>query len=472
MRISDPLPGTPGLISTFFDLGACGYTADEYVVSGTATAFEHAGPVTQDGRWKARPAGTAPYTTRIVVYRPADAAAFDGTVVVEWLNVSSGADAPAVWLMTHRQLLRAGHAWVGISAQRDGVEGGSLFADLPGDWSSITLPPLKESDPRRYAELAHPGNRYSYDIFAQLGAALRDAGTAATLGLPTPQRIIAAGESQSAASLVTFINAVAPLNQVYDGYLVHGRPGLPLGLASGSRTESEPVPARVRTDGPAPILILQSETDVVGLLDAVGSRQPDDQRVRLWEIAGAAHADTYTLGASFTDSGRLPPDELAALLVPRADPLGIPFPAPINSGPQQHYVAQAAVEALRRWIRDGVAPPQAQRLELAEPASSDGSHPLRTDGHGNALGGVRTPWVDVPTAVLSGLVPAGAPAPAALFGSTLPLPGLAELYPAGLPDYAPLFRAAAEEAVDAGFLLRDDLAEIIATAATAFRTPG
>ena len=71
------------------------------------------------------PSGTADYTTRIVVLTPADRAQFNGTVLVEWLNVSGGIDAPAVWMMAHREIVRAGYAYVAVSAQRVGVQGGA-----------------------------------------------------------------------------------------------------------------------------------------------------------------------------------------------------------------------------------------------------------------------------------------------------------------------------------------------------------
>jgi Alpha/beta hydrolase domain len=106
--------GPPSLISTFFDLGESGYTAAEFFASGEAAAYEAAGATGDDGAWSVRPGRRAPFTTRLVVYRPSDPAAFGGTVVVEWLNVSSGADAPACWLTAHRQLIRDGAAWIGV----------------------------------------------------------------------------------------------------------------------------------------------------------------------------------------------------------------------------------------------------------------------------------------------------------------------------------------------------------------------
>src|SRR5437773_2472833 len=59
-------------------------------------------------------------------------------------------------------------------------------------------------DPARYSGLTHPGDSYSYDMFSQAGQAVR--GNAATvLGGLRPARVIAAGESQSAGRMVTYI---------------------------------------------------------------------------------------------------------------------------------------------------------------------------------------------------------------------------------------------------------------------------
>ena len=158
----------------------------------------------------------------------------------------------------------------------------------------------------------------------------------------------------------------------------------------------------MRTDGRAAVLTVQTETDVTGVLAGVTARQPDSSRLRWWEIAGAAHADTYVLGAAFSDSGDLPPAELARLLAPTAEVLGIRFPAPVNSGPQHHYVAQAAIAHLDRWARGGPPPPRSPWLET----DPDDHMRLVTDEAGIARGGIRTGWVDVPVAVLSG-TPAG-----------------------------------------------------------------
>ncbi len=52
---------------------------------------------------------------------------FNGTVVVEWLNVSGGGDGSPDWFFLHRHLMREGVAWVGVSAQKAGIDGGGVL---------------------------------------------------------------------------------------------------------------------------------------------------------------------------------------------------------------------------------------------------------------------------------------------------------------------------------------------------------
>ena len=156
-----PVPGRPNLLLGGYNLATLGYRAEEFFVSGSASCYEPVGDCGPDGRWSAARASTAGYTTRVVALTPTDAAVFNGTVIVEWLNVSGGIDAPAVWFMAHRELVRQGCAYVAVSAQRVGVEGGgvTLVANLS----------LKTLDPNRYASLNHPGDAFCFDIFSQVG---------------------------------------------------------------------------------------------------------------------------------------------------------------------------------------------------------------------------------------------------------------------------------------------------------------
>jgi Alpha/beta hydrolase domain len=477
-RVTGPVEGAPGIIMTGFDLAQVGYTLEEFFLEGTATSFEPVGGLGADGRWQVTPARRAPFVTRLVVCRPSDPGTFTGTVILEWLNVSAGFDAPAHWMLTHRQVVRAGWAWAGVSAQRAGIEGGSIFESAaaesagaePDEGSrSLMLPALKASDPARYGGLSHPGDAFSFDIFSQAARAARGGGI---LGPLSAESVLASGQSQSAIHLVTYVNAVEPTvppEAACDGYLIGSRAGMaaPLGGWDGRIRTEGPDGVRIRPDRRAPVLTVQTETDITGVLAGVSARQPDDDSFRWWEIAGAAHADTYVLGgAGFSDSGDLPPAELARLTAPTDKPLGIACPAPVNAGLQHHYVAQAALAHLDRWARGGPPPPSASRLE------TDPDDPMRllTDDSGIARGGIRTGWVDAPTSVLSGLAPDGAAGLAVLLGTTRVFDDaeLARRYPGGQDDYAAAFRATTERAVADGFVLAEDADEIVAVAAAGY----
>ena len=196
--------GSPVVFPVSFDLAQVGYEQSEYFISGTATSYLPIGSLGSDGEWAVTPGSSASYTTRILVRRPTDPRRFDGTVVVEWLNVTGGVDADPDWTEAHNELIRDGFAWVGVSAQAVGANA------------------LKTEDAVRYAPLSHPGDSFSYDIFSQAGRAVRQDAPLVLNGL-RPRRVLAAGESQSAGRLVTYIDAVHPVAHVYDGYLVHSR---------------------------------------------------------------------------------------------------------------------------------------------------------------------------------------------------------------------------------------------------------
>jgi hypothetical protein len=457
-----PLEGSSPVPAGSYDLEELGYTEQEFLIEGTATSFAITGERTADGHWTVTPDAQAPFVSRFIVRRPANPARFSGTVAVEWHNVSAGADGGPDWSLLHRDLVARGHAWVGVSAQKAGVDGGGMVEGMH----------LKKLDPDRYGQLHHPGDAWSFDIFSQVGAALRASGERSALGGLVPDRLLALGESQSAAFLVTYINAVDPLVQVFDGFFVHGRGANGAALdgfraAAGRNLEDAAAalrahPERIRDDARVPVLVLQSETDVV-LLGGGLPAQPDGDRLRLWEIAGAAHADTYLLVAGGQDDGNLSPDRLAELLRPTSQLFIGNTDTPINAGPQQHYVGQAALEHLVAWVADGTVPPAAPRLSVIDGAA------LELDDHDIARGGIRTPWVDVPTATLSGLGQSGQVF-AVLFGRTEPFDRatLEAIYPGGRAEYVRRFSESLDATITAGFILAEDRAEILSLADASF----
>ncbi len=441
--IEGPVAGAPFVAATTFDPAVVGYVQEEYFISGTATSFGSATPLGSDGQWTAVPGATAPYKTRIVVYRPIKKSKFNGTVLVEWLNVSGGLDAAAHWLGAHTELIREGWAWVGVSAQYVGVEGGAPL--LPG----LPASPLKTVDPARYGTLSHPGDSFSYDIFSQTGQAVRTPSGATPLADFKVKRVLAVGESQSAFRMVTYANAIQPIAGVYDGILIHSRGGGGANLADAPQTPvAAPSVVTIRTDTQVPVLTFQTETDLL-FLGSIPSRQPDTDMIRLWEVAGTAHADTYTVAVGMTDTGTVAGAELLVTTSPL--PGIITCPLPINSGPH-HFVLKAAAHALERWVRSGKPPASMPLLEVVPgpPVS------LARDADGNALGGIRTPQVDVPLAGFSGVGQTGSIL-CALFGTTVAFDAakLQSLYPTS-KAYVKAFNKATKVAVKAGVVRPKD----------------
>lgn len=432
-----PLTGGKGidLVTTSGpDLAAVEWVEEEFRAAGTATSYKAVGELPEDGTFVLEPDVTAEFATRIVVRRPGDDTGFNGTVVVEWLNVSGGLDAAPDWTFAAEELVLGGYAWVGVSAQQIGVEGGEVAVS-----TGIAAAPtggVKEHDPERYGDLVHPGDAFAYDIFTQVARALRAPGAGGAFGPHSPERLLAVGESQSAFALTTYVDGVQPLTQAFDGFLLHSRGGAPapLGTGGGAVDIASAIsagPARIRTDGTAPVLTLVTESDVIGVLNYYAARQPDSDGFRLWEVAGAAHADRYLLG-------------------PAADMLDCG--GPINDGPQR-FVVRAAVRQLDAWVRTGRPPPEAPRFEV-----TDGASPAyRRDDDGIVLGGIRTPLVDVPVAILSSETYPNPTIICLLLGSTKPISAerLAERY-ASSADYLAQYEASTRQAIATGFVLPDD----------------
>lgn len=409
--------------ATVADLAARGYEEHEFLMSGRADTFQKAGIWTGDGRWGARPTGvTQGYTTRLLVERPADPSVFNGTVVVEWLNVSFGVDIGVEWSQSYEHYTRAGYAYVGVTAQKVGAD------------------KLRSLDPARYGQVSLASDALSYSIFAQAAEAVR-ADAATLLGTGAPVKVLAASHSQSAGRLATFANAIQPIVPAYDGIMIHGRGagGAPI----GEGIVSLPLTARIRTDTVVPVFQIESETDVRTFADA---RQPDTSRVRTWEVAGTSHADAYGLAQYNAQNAR-----------DRAINDGRPISCdrPVNAMTWR-YASNAAYHHLDRWARGLGVPPSGAQIGLLLGT-------IRRDADGNALGGVRLPDLDAPLAAYGPSNTGGEVVGACLLlGSTTAF-GSARirwLYPTR-QDYVTAFTQAADRAVAAGHLLPADRDEAV-----------
>jgi hypothetical protein len=419
--VSGPVTGgTHGFpfTASAVDLRSHGYAEQEYLLSGTARSFTSSEPLTSEGRWRVRQDAAAPYRTRMLVRAPVDPKRFNGTVVVEWLNVSAGRDIDVDWKYGYNQLLDDGFAYVGVTAQVVGLNA------------------LTTWDPARYGSLSIPSDDFSYDIFSQAGQALLSAAGPDPLRGLRVRDLIAAGESQSAGRLTTYVNAVAPSAKVYDGYLIHSR-GATGAILSGTLRPA--TPTLLRTDLARPVLVLQTETDVLNHLPA---RQPDGKYHRLWEAAGTAHVDNDVLTLMGYQGRRQSPEGATPSCT-----------SPPNTAPQS-YLFDAVYAALRKWVRSDSQPPNAPRMLI-----NDTGTDVARDAFGNGLGGIRLPHLAVPAAILTGTgnTPAdGNPISAfcRLFGTTTPFDAgtLTTLYPTHAA-YVKAFTAATKSLAAQGFLL-------------------
>lgn len=418
-----PVSGAEGVL----DLAAHGYVEREYLLSGQADTYAQDGLWTDDGRWATHVATTGnPYTTRMVVVRPDDPARFNGTVVVEWLNVSFGVDIPVDFSQSYEHFLREGYAYVGVTTQKAGAD------------------KLKSLDPARYGAVDLDSDTLSYDVFSQAAQAVRT--HPELVGGRAPAVVLGTGHSQSALRLTTYANAVQPVRGVYDGLMIHGRAALAAPIGDGV---VGPLSARIRTDLTVPVFVLQSETDVI----ASNSVRQDTARVRTWEVAGTAHADQYGLDLYNAANAR-----------DRSINDGAPTTCdkPVNSMTFR-YAENAAFAHLDRWARGGAAPPTAPPISVLLGLL------IRRDADQNALGGIRLPDFDAPVAAYAPNNSGGnVPGACLLLGTTTPLTAarIRALYP-DHATYVAKFTAAADRALRAGYLLPADRDEAVARAQAA-----
>lgn len=436
--MTGPVPGAPQT-SGAAGIDALGYVEEEFFVSGTARSFDAEGELGDDGRWTLTERDEQPYTTRILVKRPVDPTDASGVVVVEWNNVSIGSDGTPDWTYTSAELTRAGHVHVAVSAQAAGVDDAGA-----GGITGAAGRPLTVADPARYAELSHPGDDHSYDLFSQVGAlvsAVPADGPDPLAGLPR-DHVIAMGESQSAFRLTTLVNGVHPIAPAFDGFLIHSRGGgaAPLDAAASEGLTSSIVgQVRIRDDVDVPVLLFSTETDLT-LLGYAGARQPDGDSIRSWDVAGTAHADAFLLGGDGTVAGQ-----------------ALGCGGPVNDGPQ-HLAIKAALAHLVAWVTDGTEPPAGEPIQVGD----DGA--IVRDADGNAVGGVRLPAVEVPVAALSGDA-TGDGVLCRLFGSTRPFPPEELVARYGDRDaYLRRYEEALDAAIADGFVLEGDRAAALAEA--------
>jgi hypothetical protein len=392
------------------NLSSRGYVEEEFFFEGAAT--QYATPALADG--VVLSAGN-PYKSRMIVRRPADPSRFNGVVLVEWVNVTSGYNLDLHWQASREYLTRHGYAYVGVSAQRVGVQQAPYG--------------LLEWSPNRYGTLdvtaggAITDDSLSYDIFSQAGRAIRS--QPGLLGGLKPRILIAVGASQSASRLTPYYNSIQPLHGIYDGFLLH--------VGGGP----------FRTDISTKLLRINTEREIVAGQAAI--RQPNSSTFRSWEIAGASHVDYWYMTYRQALVAR---DGLA------------PFNYQCDKQPLSHvnnkYVLNAGYGQLVDWILRNRPPSVATPIVV----NSDSPTDIPRDRNGLVFGGIRLATVEVPTATNDGVN--GSTGFCNLYGSHTPFPDamVQQLYP-NHQNYVKAVRKVTQQNLRDGFIVGEDAAEII-----------
>jgi hypothetical protein len=423
--VTGPIPSTSTdfpYIADGFDVEPpvpAGYVEQEYFFSGTGNLYEY----TPTGIEVVTPCPASvregtnctdiPYTTRMLVKCPIDPRKFSGTVIIEALNPSANFDIAAIWDRSLNYFVRDGDVFVGWTSK------------------SVTVNTLKTWNPARYAPLEWtyapftPGSNngvydgITFDIAAQIGALFKQNGASSPLNGLNVKHVYEAGFSQDGSFTFTqadIFNALERLaggSPVYHGYVPGGTNGpsdLNFGLtAAGALPPGDPRVQMQPRD--VPVIQTNTETEIaLGVLfpGGLAYRRADsdarNDRYRLWEVPGASHvsndsdAPVITLQLNLAELQGISPSELA--------PVGCTHQQFINGpvvgvrgviDPNDYpfaYIANAAFADLTKWIDFNQPPPHAPQIET----TSSTPPTIVFDKLGNALGGVRTPFVDVPTA--------------------------------------------------------------------------
>jgi hypothetical protein len=359
-----------------------GFTEQEFYIRGAASRYRIDDP-TRDAR---KVDSGHPYVTRVLVRRPVDPRKFNGTVVVEWLNVSTGQDVDFLYAGVRDLLLRDGYVWIGVSAQRMGVEqltrwNPDRYGKLTVAASTVDSADGKELDPGRPGSPMAGGDVLSWDIYSQVAAAIRDRSSPLMGGLKV-RHLIAAGQSQSAFRLSSYFNSIQPLHGLYEGFLLYDR--------------GSPFPHRNDVD--AKLVSLGTEFLNVYLR---GSPPPDASNQRWWELAGASHNSLAEI-QGYVDpvvkrDGALKAPSGAVLSVTDAVSSGNCSVTPLWSRVPNGDVLKAALKALNTWVAGGAPPPAFPRITL------DGNGEIMRDAEGRTLGGIRTAALDAPRSKSAGV---------------------------------------------------------------------
>jgi hypothetical protein len=282
--------------------------------------------------------GTAagePYETRLVIRKPKDNSKFSGLAIAEPMHPA----AAAAHAFEYNALYIMSEGHIAVEIDTTGVEQIAAF------------------NAERYGTLK-VGQRQVNDILAQAGALIRSPqGPIANLKL---RKMVLWGTSASSSMVVNYlpthkVQKLASMANIYDGFMPT--------MNSGANVPTADVP----------MIIVPTQNEYMEVATSAQDSDEPGKQLRVYEFAGMAHLDSRNTRKRLQQEDCLEPLSEMPL-----DPL-----------------ASVALHHLLRWVDKGVVPPKAPRVIMDLYTVNDGSL-MQLDQYGNAMGGIRNTWVDVP----------------------------------------------------------------------------
>jgi hypothetical protein len=348
LKIDGPIPVTqadepfrPDAARRPANLSSHGYVEEEYFVSGLV-----------DGR---------PYKTSLLIRRPGGAARFSQVAVIETLHVQGNTP---FWSIYRDRLMNDGHAWIMVASQRSALEAYVKGANA-ARYATLQIP---EAGGEANPLLRNPQDAISQAILSQVGALVKSQAGDAQLAGMTAKYLIMAGLSQTGVTTLHYIQESHAKARMADGKAIYD------GYFPGEAFVPGPI-----SGGDAAVIHVVGEGDFP-LFSALGpdafhtredSEAPHD-RFREYQFPAGSHLPTRGVPDARMIIGKpLAPGESLSQ-----------FPSSLF-----YY---AAFANLVDWVTKGIVPPKAPPIEMR-------NGEVVRDSFGNAKGGVRTPYVDVPT---------------------------------------------------------------------------
>jgi hypothetical protein len=348
--------------------------------------------------------GTAagqPYKTRLLLRKPANPQQFSGMLVGEPTHRGGNA---LICQFARFGIAKRGHACATVAARRINLTNPATAG--AGLW---------EFNLERYGSL-RVADSQANEVIAQVGRLLRSNLAGGPMGSYAVRNLVLSGTSDSSGATRTYMSSSTLLDHA-DLRMPDGGP-IYQGFFVTSTLGGQIVPI---TDVPTIQMPSQSEVHGTNSYRRDDSDEPGNL-FRLYEVSGMSHNDA------------------------RENPAFAGCTNPLSHFPHGALTFMGLQHTLD-WAAHGTLPPRAERMGVDNDLA-DGTR-VALDGHGNAVGGVRSTYLDVP--IFRFTIPNSGPGLCSQTGWITPLSGLYRNY----GEYVSAVQHRLKELIDDGWFPRE-----------------